>query len=82
LQKQAIRKKIIFQRKLADLGVQSFSSTVGSFDTTPAVPKHVGCTLLQLPLTLRDLIRMHVELLREFGQRALALDCSQRHFSL
>jgi hypothetical protein len=38
-----------------------------------------GCALLQLPLPFRDLVRVHIELLRQFGQRALALDRCQRH---
>lgn len=27
-----------------------------------------------------DLVRVHIELLRQLSQRALALDCRQRHF--
>ncbi len=42
--------------------------------------KHVRRALLQLPLPFRDLVRMHIELLRQFGQRALALDRRQGHF--
>ncbi|OMW15784.1 hypothetical protein AQ925_29205 [Burkholderia pseudomallei] len=41
--------------------------------------KHIDRTLLQLPLPFRDLVRMHIELLRQFGQRPLAFDCRQRH---
>ncbi|KGD45393.1 hypothetical protein DO72_5944 [Burkholderia pseudomallei] len=44
--------------------------------------EHVRRTLLQLPFPFRDLVRMHIELLCQFCQRALALDRSQRHFRL
>lgn len=41
--------------------------------------EYVCCVFLQLPLLFRDLIRMHIEMLRQFVQRPLALDCGQRH---
>lgn len=37
-----------------------------------------GKVCAELPLC--DLGRVHIELLRQFGQRALALDCRQSHF--
>jgi hypothetical protein len=56
-----------------------FTSTGGSFDGAPAAPKHICYALLQLTLSFRDLVQMHIELLRQFGQPALAFDRCQHH---
>ncbi len=40
--------------------------------------EHIRSALLQLPFPFRDLVRMHIELLRQFGQRLLAFDRCQR----
>jgi len=44
--------------------------------------KYPGGGVNQLPLPSSDLVRMHIILLRQFGQRLLALDGRQRHFGL
>lgn len=38
------------------------------------VAEHIGRTLLQLPLPFRELIRVHIEWVRQFHQRSLSLD--------
>src|SRR4051812_42331950 len=45
-------------------------------------PEHPRSPFQELRLPTRDLIRMHVELLRKLGQRLLALDGSQGHLRL
>ena len=45
--------------------------------------EHIRRTLLQLPLPLRDLVRVLIELMRQFGQRALApLTAARATFAL
>jgi hypothetical protein len=44
--------------------------------------EHIGCAFLQLPFPFRDLVRVHIELLRQFRQRPLALDRRQCHLRL
>ncbi len=39
--------------------------------------EHLSRALLQLPVRLRDLFRMNLELLSQFGQRAFASDSGQ-----
>ncbi len=45
-------------------------------------PEYSGSPLKKLRLPLRDLIDVNVELLRQFDQRLLALQGSQRHLCL
>jgi hypothetical protein len=40
---------------------------------------HVRGAFLQLPSPFRDLVRMHIELLRKFGLRPLAFERCQCH---
>src|ERR1700730_17862309 len=49
---------------------------------TSLSPEYPDSSFEQLHLPLGDLIGMDVELLGQFGQRLLALDRSQSHFSL
>ena len=44
--------------------------------------EHPGGSVQELSLPGRDLVRVHVELLRQLGQRLLALHRSQRHLRL
>ena len=46
------------------------------------MPENPGCAFKKLSLPLRDLIGVNVELLRQFGQRLLALQGGQGHFRL
>jgi len=45
-------------------------------------PKYSGSPLQKLCFPLRDLVDVHVELLRQLDQRLLALQGSQRHLAL
>ena len=47
-----------------------------------AVPENAGGAFEKLTLPLRDLVGVDIELLRQLGQRLLALDRGQRHFRL
>jgi len=40
----------------------------------PAALEHNACSLQQLVLPLRDLLRLNIELLRQLGDRIVALD--------
>ena len=42
----------------------------------------LGGSVEKLLLPLRNLVRMHIELLRQFGQRLVALQGSDRHLGL
>ena len=44
--------------------------------------ERLGCAFNQLAFPLRDLIRMHVELLGQIGERAIALNGGQRYLGL
>src|SRR5215212_775645 len=54
----------------------------GGADATPPEPKQARGRLNQLALPGGDLARVHIVLLRQFGQRRLALDRGQRHLGL
>ncbi|WWE78615.1 hypothetical protein GE569_24130 [Burkholderia gladioli] len=75
-------KKIISQRQLTYLRVQSLQVYRRLARGPACCTEHIGCTLLQLPLPFRDPVRMHIEPLCQFGQRALAPDRRQGHFRL
>src|SRR3954451_16197668 len=45
-------------------------------------PEHPGSSFEKQPLPGRDLVRVDVELLRQFGQHLLALDGGQSHLRL
>ena len=47
-----------------------------------AAPENTGRAFEKLTLPLRDLIGVDIELLRQLGQRLLALDRRQCHFRL
>ena len=47
-----------------------------------AMPENTGRAFEQLSLPMRDLVRMDIELLRQLGQRLLALDRGQSHLRL
>lgn len=44
--------------------------------------EHVGGTFLQLTVPFRDVVRVHIELLRRCGQRPLALTAAIATFAL
>src|SRR3954447_12661766 len=71
--------KIVRERQLPDLGVEGFDvdrrrTPLGLFR-----PEHPGSPFEERRLPGRDLVRMDVELLRQLGQRLLALDGGQSH---
>jgi hypothetical protein len=51
-------------------------------DLDSAVSEDTGRAFEKLPLPLRDLVGVDIELLRQLGQRLLALDRAQSHFRL
>jgi hypothetical protein len=77
-----IWQKIVLQAQLTDLGMQRLQVYRWLARRRPGRTEHVGRAFLQLPLLFRDLIRMHFELLRQFGQCPLAFDRCQRHLRL
>jgi hypothetical protein len=71
------------ERQLANLGVKRLHvdcrrGRAGSRLAT----EHPGSSLQELGLPGRDLVRVHVELLGQFGQRLLTFHGSQRHLRL
>ena len=70
------------ERRRTHLGVQGLNVNGRLVRHHARRSKHVGSTLLQRSLPFRDLVRMHIELLLRFRQRALAFYCRQRHFCL
>src|SRR3954447_11368387 len=71
--------KIVRERQLPDLGVEGFDvdrrrAPLGLFR-----PEHPGSPFEEQRLPGRDLVRTDVELLRQLGQRLLALDGGQSH---
>src|SRR3954470_467806 len=75
--------KIIRERQLPDLGVERFDIDCRCTRLRlGGRPEHPGSPFEQQRLPGRDLVRMNVELLRQFGQRLLALDGGQSHLRL
>ena len=54
-----------------------FTSTAGAASPGGRVPEHARCALQKLRAPLRDLVRVHVELLGQLSQRLLASDGRQ-----
>jgi hypothetical protein len=71
------------RRQLPELGVQQFQVHHGCrLRARLLSTKNAGGTFCQLGFPGRDLIRMHVILLRQISQRLLALDGGQCHLRL
>ncbi|VBY70119.1 integrase catalytic subunit [Burkholderia pseudomallei] len=67
---------------LPDLRVQQFQINRRLVRRRTAHAEHVRRALLQLPFPFRDLVRVYIELLRQFGQCPLAFDRCQCHLRL
>src|SRR6478609_7058817 len=81
--KQRRTQKINLQRQLADLGVQHLHiHHWRCLESRIIRPKYPGDTLQHLCLPGRDLVRVHIILLSQLGQRLLSLDGGQRHLGL
>jgi hypothetical protein len=75
--------KIILQRQLSNLRMERFQIHSWSHGAGLGLgPKYSGSPLQKLCFPLRDLVDVHVELLRQLDQRLLALQGSQRHLCL
>jgi len=75
--------KIVHQRQLADLGVQRLHVDRGLGRLAMAFRSENPCRpFQQLAAPRRDLVRVNVKLLRQLGQRPLALNGSQCHLGL
>src|SRR4051812_6241359 len=67
--------KIIGQRQLPDLGMERLDVDCrGTWLSLGCRLESPGSSFQQQRLPSRDLVRMNIELLRQFGQRLLALD--------
>src|SRR6056297_1695431 len=75
-------KKIVLQRQLSDLRMQGLHVDHRFRLGRRSMAEDPGRTLEQLVAPLLDLVRMDVEILRQFDQRLLALDRGHRHFRL
>src|SRR5271163_3019935 len=64
------------------LAWSAFKSTAGAAASFLSRPKTPGRPVEKLTAPLRDLVRMDIELLRQFGQRLLPLDRGQGYFRL
>lgn len=76
---RARRTEIVLQSKLPNLGASSFKSMVGASSALVSPPNNPGRAFKKLVLPSLDLVRIHVELLRQLDQRVFALH-RQRHF--
>jgi hypothetical protein len=75
--------KIDLQCQLPDLGVERLHvDRRRHIGHTAAGAEQPSSRINQLSLPGGDLVRVHIKLLRQFGQRFLALDGGQRHFCL
>ena len=64
------------------LACSVFKSTGGAAASGLAAPEYPGRAFEKLRLPLRDLVGVDIELLRQLGQRLLALDRGQGHLRL
>ena len=74
--------KIILQRQLPDLGVQRLQIHWRRARLALLLTENARRSFEKLGFPLRDLIGVNVELLRQFGQRLLALQSRKGHFRL
>jgi hypothetical protein len=74
--------KIVLQRQLSDLRMQSLYIDDRLRIGLPGFAEHPGRALEQLIAPLLDLVRVNVETLRQLDQRLLALDRGHGHFCL
>jgi hypothetical protein len=79
---RAIRTKIVLERQLADLRVQGLHVHGRRRLCLRRLPKDPRSAVQELRAPLRDLVRMHVELLGQLRQRLLALDDATATFAL
>src|SRR5271157_574856 len=73
------RTKIILQGQFADLGVQRGDIHLGSSRIILGLAENASGAFLESVLPFRDLVRMHVEVLRKLGQGLVALQSRQSH---
>src|SRR5664279_5996374 len=73
------RTKIILKRQLADLGMQYGDIYLGSSRIILALAADTCGAFLKTVLPLRDLVRMHIKLLRKLSQSLVALESGQSH---
>jgi hypothetical protein len=59
--------KIVLQGQLADLGMQRLDVSRWGRGFRAGFPKRISRTLQQLTALLRDLVGVHIELLRQLG---------------
>ena len=71
--------KIVLQCQLSDLGMQRLQIHGRCFSTRRPGTEDAGGTLEQLPPPGRNLVGMHIEKLRQIGQRPVTLDGGQSH---
>ena len=71
--------KIVLQCQLSDLGMKPFQIHRSGFSARAARAKDAGRPVEQLCLPGGDLIGMHIEKLRQFGQRLVAFDGGHSH---
>ena len=74
--------KIVLQRQLSDLRMKSLQIDRRRPRIAFPAPENAGRAFEKLTLPLRDLVGVDFELLRQLGQRLLALDRGQRHLRL
>jgi hypothetical protein len=74
--------KIVLQRQLSDLRMKGLQINRRWHGLDSAMSENTGRAFEKLTLPLRDLIGVDIELLRQLGQRPLALDRGQGHFRL
>src|SRR5258708_733998 len=73
------RTKIILERQLPDLGMQYGDIYLGSSRIILGLAEDTGGAFLKPVLPLRDLVRMHIKLLRKLSKSLIALQSGQSH---